>query len=98
MKSRRLWHLVVLLAVWTIAADRGSAMTTVYLNYNNFTARLNQLANNAGIPAFDADEQAAIRAGIESPIGEPFATLPPSVPALRIGGEAKRQNRSSRPG
>jgi hypothetical protein len=30
-------------------------------------------------------------AGIESPIGEPFATFPPSVPALQIGGEAKRR-------
>jgi len=36
-----------------------------------------------------------ISAGIESPIGEPLAMLPPSVPALRIGGEAKRRNSSS---
>ena len=34
----------------------------------------------------------AISPGIESPIGEPFATLPPIVPALRIGGEAKRSH------
>jgi hypothetical protein len=31
-------------------------------------------------------------AGIESPMGEPFATLPPIVPALRIGGDAKRSH------
>jgi hypothetical protein len=34
----------------------------------------------------------AINPGIESPIGEPFATLPPIVPALRIGGDAKRSH------
>jgi len=34
----------------------------------------------------------AISAGIESPIGEPLATLPPSVPALRTGGDAKRSH------
>ena len=34
----------------------------------------------------------AISPGIESPIGEPFATLPPIVPALRIGGDAKRSH------
>jgi hypothetical protein len=28
--------------------------------------------------------------GAESPIGEPLATLPPRVPVLRIGCEAKR--------
>ena len=36
----------------------------------------------------------AISAGIESPIGEPLATLPPSVPELRIGTEAKRSQAS----
>jgi hypothetical protein len=32
----------------------------------------------------------AISSGIESPIGEPLATLPPSVPELRTGRPAKR--------
>ena len=32
----------------------------------------------------------AINAGIASPIGEPFATLPPSVALLRMGTDAKR--------
>ena len=32
----------------------------------------------------------AIIHGAESPIGEPLATLPPRVPVLRIGCEAKR--------
>ena len=36
----------------------------------------------------------AISAGIESPIGEPLATLPPSVPLLRIGTDAKRTQAS----
>ena len=33
-------------------------------------------------------------AGIESPIGEPLATLPPSVPLLRIGTDANRAHAS----
>ncbi|MNY10817.1 hypothetical protein D3C86_1438150 [compost metagenome] len=40
----------------------------------------------------------AISAGIESPIGEPLAMFPPSVPALRIGSEAKRFHISSSSG
>ena len=36
----------------------------------------------------------AISTGAESPIGEPLATLPPIVPALRIGGDAKRSQTS----
>jgi len=32
--------------------------------------------------------------GIESPIGDPFATFPTSVPALRIGGDANRRQSS----
>ena len=36
--------------------------------------------------------------GGESPIGEPLATLPPSVPAWRIGGDAKRRKTSARLG
>ena len=36
----------------------------------------------------------AISTGAESPIGEPLATLPPIVPALRIGGDAKRSHTS----
>ena len=40
----------------------------------------------------------AINAGIESPIGEPLATLPPSVPLARIGGDAKRIHASCNSG
>jgi len=36
--------------------------------------------------------------GIESPIGEPLATLPASVPALRTGTDAKRRNISANSG
>ena len=36
-------------------------------------------------------QTAAMSAGIESPIGEPLATFPPSVPALQMGGDAKRR-------
>ena len=32
----------------------------------------------------------AISRGMESPMGEPLATLPPRVPALRTGSPAKR--------
>ena len=42
-------------------------------------------------PQHERRRPSAISAGIESPIGEPLAMLPPSVPALRIGGEAKRR-------
>ncbi len=38
------------------------------------------------------------KAGIESPIGEPLATLPPRVAALRIGGDANLRKSSSRDG
>ena len=40
----------------------------------------------------------AISHGEESPMGEPLATLPPSVPALRIGSEAKRCHSSDKAG
>ncbi len=54
-------------------------------------ARLAALRSTTSAPS-------AISAGIESPIGEPLAILPPSVPALRIGSEAKRFHISSSSG
>ncbi len=40
----------------------------------------------------------AISIGALSPIGEPLATLPPIVPALRIGTDAKRSHMSGSAG
>ncbi len=49
------------------------------------------------LPQFEP-APSAISAGIESPMAEALATLPPSVPELRIGSDAKRSQVSRNSG
>ena len=72
MQTRHGWQLCLALVVCSFSMSRSSAMTTVWLNYANFTTRLNQLANQAGVPQFDAAEEAEIKANISSRLDEMF--------------------------
>ena len=74
----------------TLSALPSPAAVTVFLDYTNFTTRLNQLTSGAGVSPFTTTEQDSIKSGILSNLQTAFDGFDISFSETSPGGAFPR--------